>query len=260
MARSSHPFLIATARLWGHVDLRPGTAVMGRGHPYWRSAFTHSGQLNPSAVPLAVSLPAGGYVAPLCQGCYLFSQCRHRGGAGGLGSPGSGCLTWAVLVEGAQRAQRRQVIVNAARGSGPERRLGAGDHLPIGRSHRAQPAVTLQPFRGQRRHRERSSLEGFGELAVLLHNQEDRVRSLAAKQRAVANSYIKGSDNSIPAVDTAHRRRQVLTTSQPATRPFRHARAWKVLGWRPGHDPLGTKSRSCLTPFPLGTGAPGTFI
>ena len=26
-----------------------------------------------------------------------------------------------------------------------------------------------------------------------------------------------------------------------------------------GHNPLGTKSRSCLTPFPLETGAPGTF-
>ncbi len=26
-----------------------------------------------------------------------------------------------------------------------------------------------------------------------------------------------------------------------------------------GHDPLGTKSRSCLTPFPLETGAPGTI-
>ena len=26
-----------------------------------------------------------------------------------------------------------------------------------------------------------------------------------------------------------------------------------------GHDPLGTKSRSCLTPFPVETGAPGTI-
>ena len=63
---------------------------------------------------MAVSLPAGRR-GPLMPGLYLFSPCRHRGGAGGLGSPGSGCLTWAVLVEGAERAQRRQVIVNAAR-------------------------------------------------------------------------------------------------------------------------------------------------
>ena len=47
-------------------------------------------------------------------GFYLFSPCRHRGGAPRLGSPGSGGITWAVLVEGAERAQRRQVIVNAA--------------------------------------------------------------------------------------------------------------------------------------------------
>ena len=87
---------------------------MGRGHPYWRSALPILASSARSAVPWRFPYRPGD-AAPLCQGCCTSSPCRHRGGAGGLGSPGSGGLTWAVLVEGAERAQRRELIVNAAR-------------------------------------------------------------------------------------------------------------------------------------------------
>ncbi len=98
-----------------------------------------------------------------------------------------------MLVEGVERAQRRQVIVKAARGLAESEGWEAVTTRRLADRIDLQPAGPLQPFRGQRRHRERSSLEGFGELAALLHNANKRARSLAAKQRAVANTYIKGS-------------------------------------------------------------------
>jgi hypothetical protein len=86
---------------------------MGRGHPYWRSALPIL-RAQPGA-PRLGGLLTGRATRPPYARVVPFSPCRHRGGAPRLGSPGSGCLTCAVLVEGAERAQRRQVIVNAAR-------------------------------------------------------------------------------------------------------------------------------------------------
>ena len=162
---------------------------------------THSCELSPERRALAVSLPAGRR-GPLMPGLYLFSPCRHRGGAGGLGSPGSGGLTWAVLVEGVERAQRRQVIVKAARGLAESEGWEAVTTRRLADRIDLQPAGPLQPFRGQRRHRERSSLEGFGELAALLHNANKRpVRLLQSSERWPTPTS-RGQDST--AVDTAH--------------------------------------------------------
>jgi AcrR family transcriptional regulator len=126
-------------------------------------------------------------------GLYLFSPCRHRGGAGGLGSPGSGCLTCAVLVEGAERAQRRQVIVNAARELAESEGWEAVTTRRLAdRIEYSQP-VLHSHFEGKDAIVSAVAWGWFGELAALLHDANKRARSLAAKQRAVANTYIKGS-------------------------------------------------------------------
>jgi AcrR family transcriptional regulator len=90
-----------------------------------------------------------------------------------------------------ERAQRRQVIVNAARElAEAEGWESVTTRKLADRIEYSQP-VLYSHFEGKDAIVSAVALEGFGELAALLHNANKRARSPAAKPRAVANAYMK---------------------------------------------------------------------
>ena len=240
--------------------MRRGTRYWDEGRLSWVGVtplavrVTHSCELSPERRALAVSLPAGrrGPYARVVPFLPVPPPGWRRGAR----------LTWVggsnlrVLVEGAERAQRRQVIVNAARELAESEGWEAVTtrRLADRTEYSSRP---LQPFRGQRRLRERSSLEGFGELAALLHNA-NKGPFACCKAASGGQHLHQGVKIRLPLTRLTDGAKDLRGHSQPPVHSIKRG----VEGTRGGvlgHDPLGTKSRSCLTPFPLETGAPGTL-
>jgi AcrR family transcriptional regulator len=90
-----------------------------------------------------------------------------------------------------ERAQRRQVIVNAARELAEAEGWESVTTRRLADSIEYSQPVLYSHFEGKDAIVSAVALEGFGELAALLHHANKRARSPAAKPRAIANTYMK---------------------------------------------------------------------
>ena len=88
-------------------------------------------------------------------------------------------------------AERRQVIVDAARELAEAEGWEAVTTRRLGRPHRVQPTGPLQPLRGKRRHRDRGGARGILRTGDPVARCPPAAGSAEAEPRAVAFAYLE---------------------------------------------------------------------
>ena len=118
-----------------------------------------------------------------------------------------------------ERAQRRQVIVNAARELAEAEGWESVTTRRLADCIEYSQPVLYSHFEGKDAIVSAVALEGFGELAALLHNARERADSPADQPRAVARAYMEFAKTNPALYEAMFTLRVDLTFSQSDTPP-----------------------------------------
>jgi AcrR family transcriptional regulator len=122
-----------------------------------------------------------------------------------------------------ERAQRRQVIVNAARELAEAEGWDSVTTRRLADAIEYSQPVLYSHFDGRDAIVNAVALEGFSEIAAILHNARKRARSPAAEPRAVAKAYMQFAKTNPALYDAMFTLRVDLTFAQSDTPAPLHA-------------------------------------
>jgi AcrR family transcriptional regulator len=122
-----------------------------------------------------------------------------------------------------ERAQRRQVIVNAARELAEAEGWESVTTRRLADCIEYSQPVLYSHFEGKGAIVSAVALEGFGELAAVLHNARERAGSPDAEPRAVASAYLAFARATPALYEAMFTLRVDLTFAQPDTSAPLHA-------------------------------------